>query len=43
MLARNRFMVDFAYFLLAVYNGEQHGGTASTVNYAKRKDAKLLL
>lgn len=36
MLERNRFMVDHADMLLAVYNGEQRGGTAATVRYARK-------
>lgn len=38
MLERNRFLVDHAAFLLAVYNGEWRGGTAATVRYAQKKD-----
>lgn len=38
MLERNRFLVDHAAFLLAVYNGELRGGTAATVRYAQKKD-----
>ena len=36
LLARNRFMIDHAMYLIAVYDG-QKGGTRYTVNYAKRK------
>ena len=36
MLERNRFMVDHADMLLAVYNGEWRGGTAATVRYAQK-------
>ena len=36
MLARNRFLVEHAGILLAVYNGERRGGTAATVRYAKK-------
>ena len=34
MLERNRFLVDHAGLVLAVYNGEPRGGTAFTVRYA---------
>ena len=36
MLERNRYLVDHAACLLAVYNGEWRGGTAMTVRYAKK-------
>ncbi len=36
MLERNRFLVDHAAALLAIYNGEQRGGTAATVRYAQK-------
>ena len=36
MLKRNRYLVDHAACLLAVYNGEWRGGTAMTVRYAKK-------
>ncbi|MBQ9346508.1 MAG: DUF1273 family protein [Oscillibacter sp.] len=36
MLVRNRFMIDHASLVLAVYNGEKRGGTASTVRYARK-------
>jgi len=36
MLARNRFLVDHAATLLAVYNGERRGGTAATLRYAQK-------
>lgn len=34
MFQRNRWMVDHAQFVLAVYNGGSKGGTAYTVRYA---------
>ena len=43
MLERNRFMADFASVLLAVYNGEQRGGTAATVRYARRRGRELFI
>ena len=36
MLERNRYLVDYAACLLAVYNGEWRGGTAMTVRYARK-------
>ncbi len=36
MLRRNRYLVECAACLLAVYNGEQRGGTAMTVRYAQK-------
>lgn len=43
MLERNRYLVDHAACLLAVYNGEQRGGTAMTVRYAERLRRKILV
>lgn len=43
MLERNRFMVDHADMLLAVYNGEWRGGTAATVRYAKKLGKRALI
>lgn len=43
MLERNRFLVDYADILLAVYNGEWRGGTAATVRYAQKKDRVLII
>ncbi len=43
MLARNRRLVDSAAFLFAVYNGERRGGTASTVNYARKLGRTIFL
>lgn len=42
MLKRNRYLVDHAACLLAVYNGEWRGGTAMTVRYAQRKKKEIL-
>ena len=42
LLARNRFMVDHATHLIAVYDG-LNGGTQYTVNYAKRKGLKVII
>lgn len=43
MLDRNRWMVDHATVLLAVYNGAYRSGTAMTVRYAKEKEIKIIL
>lgn len=43
MLKRNRYMVDHAACLLAVYNGEQRGGTAMTVRYARKLGRKIII
>ena len=43
MLKRNRYLVDHAACLLAVYNGEWRGGTAMTVRYAQRKKRRILI
>ena len=43
MLKRNRYLVDHAACLLAIYNGEWRGGTAMTVRYAQKKKRKILI
>lgn len=43
MLERNRYLVDHAGTLLAVYNGERRGGTAATVRYARKMGRRLLV
>jgi len=43
MLERDRFLVKWSEYLLAVYNGEQRGGTAATVRYAKNSGRKIIL
>lgn len=43
MLKRNRFMVERAAVLLAVYNGEYRGGTAMTVRYARKLRRELFI
>lgn len=40
MLERNRYLVDHAACLLAVYNGEWRGGAAMTVRYARKLNRK---
>lgn len=42
MLKRNRYLVDHAACLLAVYNGEQRGGTAMTVRYARKLGREII-
>lgn len=43
MLDRNHRLVETAGLLLAVYNGERHGGTAATVQYAWKLGRKLVI
>lgn len=43
MLDRNRFMVDHASTLLAVYNGTQRSGTGATVRYAQKKGREIFI
>lgn len=43
MLERNRYLVDHAACLLAVYNGEWRGGTAMTVRYARKVGREVIV
>jgi len=43
MLDRNRFMVEHASILLAVYNGERRGGTAATIRYAQKMGREIIV
>ncbi len=43
MLERDRFLVEWSDYLLAVYNGELRRGTAATVRYAKNLGRKIIL
>ena len=43
MLDRNRFLVEHASSLLAVYNGEQRGGTAATIRYAQKIGREIIM
>ncbi len=43
MLERNKFLVDQCTCLLAVYNGEQRGGTAATVRYAEKAGREIII
>lgn len=42
MLKRNRFLVETAQYLLAVFDGK-HGGTMYTVNYAKKLKRTVII
>lgn len=42
MLERNRRMVDNASVLVAFYDGRQRSGTAMTVNYARKKELRII-
>lgn len=41
MARRNRYMVDRACRIIAVYDGEPRGGTAQTLAYAMRQGLEL--
>ena len=43
MLDRNRFLIDHAAALLAVYNGERRGGTAATMRYAQKMGREIVV
>ncbi len=43
MLKRNRYLVDHAACLLAVYNNERRGGTAMTVRYAEKLGRRIIV
>jgi len=43
MLKRNRYLVDHASCLLAVYNGERRGGTAMTVRHAQKMGREVII
>ena len=43
MMDRNHRLVEAAGLLLAVYNGEQRGGTAATVRYARKLGRKIMI
>ena len=42
MLERNRYMVDRASILLAVYNETQRSGTGATVRYAQKQEREVI-
>lgn len=41
MHKRNRYMVDKADVILAIWNGEDHGGTWSTIKYANLRKKEI--
>ena len=43
MLDRNRFLVEHAATLLAVYNGTRRSGTGATLNYARKMGRKIIV
>ncbi|MCL2816650.1 MAG: DUF1273 domain-containing protein [Oscillospiraceae bacterium] len=43
MFERNRYLVDHAEYLLAVYDGGERSGTAYTVRYGKQKERKIII
>lgn len=43
MQRRNRYMVDHADVVIAVYNGEPKGGTAQTLAYARKQQRKIYI
>ncbi len=43
MQERNRYMVDHANYILAVYNGSGKGGTAYTIRYAREKKKETIV
>ena len=43
MLERNRFLVEHASTMLAVYNGERRGGTAATLRYAQKIGREIIV
>ncbi len=43
MLERNRFLVEHASALLAVYNGERRGGAAATLRYAQKMGREIIV
>ena len=43
MLERNRFLVEHAVILLAVYNGEWRSGTAATMRYAQKMGWEIIV
>ena len=43
MYERNKYLIDHAGYLIAVYDDEPHGGTAQTVNFAKKLNRSIIL
>lgn len=42
MFKRNRWLIDHASFVIAIYNGSLKGGTAYTVDYARQKNRAVI-
>ena len=42
MQKRNMYMVDKADVVLAIWNGEAHGGTWNTISYARSRGKKII-
>ena len=43
MLDRNRFLIEHASTVLAVYNGIRRSGTGATVNYARKMGREIIV
>jgi len=43
MMQRNKFLVEHSACLLAVYNGDGLGGTAATVNFARKQHREIIV
>lgn len=43
MFERNRCLVDHADYLLAVFDGDSKGGTAYTIQYARKQSKKVIV
>lgn len=43
MFERNRYLVDHADYVLAVFDGESKGGTAYTLQYARQRNKKIIV
>ena len=43
ILRRNRYLVEHSDYLIAVYDGSEKGGTAYTVDYARRKGRSIVV
>ena len=41
MLTRNRYMVDKSDLVIAIFNGNERGGTLYTINYAKKQNKRI--
>lgn len=42
MEVRNRYMIDKANKILAIWNGDENGGTYNAVKYSKKKDKEMI-